>query len=81
MLTGRQLKAARALLNLPRSKLAERMNISNAIIRIAESVDGECPITVARALQIRSYLEAHGIELLPENSEPAVRLIEQYARR
>ena len=74
MLTGRQLKAARTLLGLPRSKLAERMGIPRLIIKLAESVDDECPITVARARQVQSYLEMQGIEFLPEGSEPAARL-------
>ena len=73
MLTGRQLKAARTLLGLQRSKLAERMGIPHIIIKFAESVDDECPITVARARQVQIYIEAQGIELLPEGSEPAAR--------
>ncbi len=74
MLTGRQLKAARLLLGLPRSKLAERMSIPSTIIRIAESVDGECPITVARARQVQTYLERQGIEFMPVDAEQAARL-------
>ena len=75
MLTGRQLKAARALLGLQRSKLAERMSLPRLIIKIAESSDGECPITIARARQIQSYLERQGVEFLPAGSEPAARLV------
>ncbi|WP_237482952.1 transcriptional regulator [Lichenibacterium dinghuense] len=75
MLTGTQLKAARALLGLQRSKLAERMCLPTLIIRLAESSDGECPVTVARARQIQGYLERQGIEFLPVGSEPAARLM------
>ena len=74
MLTGRQLKEARALLGLHRSKLAERIGIPSLTMKIAESVDDECSVTVARARQIRSYLEQQGIEILPEGSVPAARV-------
>lgn len=73
MLTGRQLKGARALLGIPRSKLAERMSIPRLTVKIAESSDGECPITIARARQIQGYLERQGIEFPGEDGAPAAR--------
>lgn len=74
MLTGRQLREARILLGLQPSKLAERMGIPRLTIKIAESVDGECPITIARARHVQAYLEAQGIEILPGDIGPAARL-------
>lgn len=75
MMTGRQLKAARILLGLPRSKLAERMSIPTKIVKVAESVDGECPVTLRRMLSFRLYFEMHGIEFLAEDAEPYARFV------
>lgn len=75
MLTGRQLKAARTLLGIPRSKLAERMSIPGLTIKIAESSEGECLVTLARAQKIQAYLERQGIEFLPEGDGPHARWI------
>ncbi len=74
MLTGRQLRTARNLLGLQRSKLAERMRVPTRLVKIAESIDDECNVTLSRAGRIRTYLENQGIEFLPLGSEPAARL-------
>ncbi|WP_237479355.1 hypothetical protein [Lichenibacterium dinghuense] len=79
MLTGKQLREARVLLGLPRSKLAERLHIPSLTVKIAEASDGECPVTLARAQQIQDYLKRQGIEFLPVGSEPAVRLTGTFA--
>ena len=74
MLTGRQLRTARKLLGLQPSKLAERMRVSTRLVKIAESIDDECNVTLSRADRIRAYLEDQGIEFLPLGSEPVARL-------
>ena len=68
MITGRQIREARALLRLQRSELAARVKtVTTATISRAESVDDEPPITIAQAAAIRKYLEAAEIEFVDEN--------------
>ena len=74
MLTGRQLRAARNLLGLQPSKLAERMRVPTRLVKIAESIDDECNVTISRAVRIRAYLESQGIEFPLDGSEPVARL-------
>ena len=72
MITGRQIREARALLGLQRGELAAKVRmISTGTISRAESVDDEPPITVAQAAAIRSFFEAAGIEFDDGNSRPA----------
>ncbi len=66
MLTGKQIREARALLTLQRSKFAEKAGVPHAILKLAEMTEGECPITIARAHKIRRAIEAAGIELFDE---------------
>ncbi len=76
MLTGRQLREARTLLRLKRSRLAEKVAIvTTREITLAEAVDGQPPITMAQAAAIQSFLQAAGVEFISENSGgPGVRL-------
>ena len=73
MITGKQIREARALLGLQRSKLAERAGVSHAILKLAEMTDGECPVQLDRARQIRRAIEAAGLELYGEGSQAGVR--------
>lgn len=74
MITGKQIREARALLGLQRSKFAEKAGVPYAILKLAETTDGECPVQLARASQIRRALEAAGIELFGEGVDAGVRL-------
>lgn len=76
MITGRQIRKARALLGLQRNLLASRVKIATTTtIARAESVDDEPPITVAQAAAIRATLEGAGIEFVDDNgAESGVRL-------
>lgn len=73
MITGKQLREARALMGLQRSKFAEKAGVPHAIVKLAEMDDGECPVTLDRARQIRRAVEAAGIELFGEGSEAGAR--------
>ena len=72
MITGRQIREARALLGLQRSALAARSKIvTTATITRAESVDGEPPITTAQAAAIQQALERAGVEFISDTAGEA----------
>ena len=73
MITGKQIREARALMGLQRSKFAEKAGVPHAILKLAEMTDGECPVTLERARQIRRAIENAGIELYDEGGECCVR--------
>jgi transcriptional regulator with XRE-family HTH domain len=73
MLTGKQIREARTLLGLQRSKFAEKAGVPHAILKLAEMTDGECPITLERARQIRRAIETAGIELYDEAGDAGAR--------
>ena len=56
MITGAQIKAARELLGWTPWKLARSSRVPSAVIRRAESVDGEPTITVYQEALIRNAL-------------------------
>ena len=76
MITGSQIRKARALLGLQRNELAARAKgVTTATITRAESVDDEAPITIAQAAAIQRALEAAGIDfILDDDSVAGVRL-------
>ena len=75
MITGRQIREARALLGLQRSELAAKVRlIATATVTRAELVDGEPPITVAQAAAIRAFFEAAGIEFVANHGSTGARL-------
>ena len=76
MITGSQIRKARALLGLQRNELAARAKgVTTATITRAESVDDEAPITIAQAAAIQRALEAVGIDfILDDDSVAGVRL-------
>ena len=76
MITGRQIREARALLGLRRYELAYRARtVATLTVKRAESVDDEPPITIAQAAAIKCALEAAGIEFtLDKGHVPGVRL-------
>jgi ribosome-binding protein aMBF1 (putative translation factor) len=73
MITGDQIRQARKLLGWPSSRLAQRAKVHSAIVRRAESVDGEPPVTLYQAALIRDALERFGIEFT-NGDEPGVKL-------
>jgi type II secretory pathway component PulM len=74
MLTGRQVREARALLGMQRFQLAAMAKVATSLIKLAEMTDGECPLTVARTGAIQRSLEAAGIEFIDTENGPGVRL-------
>lgn len=64
MLTGAQIRAARALLGWPASKLADRAAVSYATIQRAEQADGMPNMQTKNLASIKGTLEAAGIEFI-----------------
>lgn len=76
MITGAQIRAARAMLRWSADKLAEEARLGVATIRRADAADGEPSITAANVHAIRAALEAAGVEFIQENGGGAgVRLM------
>ena len=75
MITGLQLRAARALLRWTAQDLADAARLGVATVRRAEAVDGTPSLTEANAAALRSALEAAGVAFIDENGGgPGVRL-------
>lgn len=72
ILTGAQLRAARALLNLTAEALAEETSIGLRTIGRAEREDGPVRMTAANAERLIQALEARGIEFLCERDRTGV---------
>jgi transcriptional regulator with XRE-family HTH domain len=66
-MTGRQMRAARALLNWSAQELAVACKVSLATIRRAEGGDGVPSMTAANAAAVQRALEDAGVEFIPEN--------------
>lgn len=67
MITGSQMRAARALLRWSAEELASRSKLGVATVRRAEAVDGAPAITAANAAAVETVLTAAGVEFIPEN--------------
>jgi transcriptional regulator with XRE-family HTH domain len=75
VLTGSQLRAARGLLNLSVSELAERTGLALNTVKRAESTNGFPPITAANMKLLIGTLEAAGVLFIPADElGPGVRL-------
>jgi hypothetical protein len=75
MITGAQIRLARAHLGWERSKLAAKSGRSLPTMIRAEATDGEAPITIVHENAIRRVLVAAGIEFVAEDDgTPGVRL-------
>jgi hypothetical protein len=75
VLTGSQLRAARGLLNLSVSELAEQTGLAVNTIRRAEGTNGPAPITAANLSLLRTALETAGVLFIsPDEQGPGVRL-------
>ena len=66
MLTGRQIRDARAILHWNRNSLAKRSAVPVSVIQRAESDDGEADIARAHAIVIKHALVTAGVEFTPE---------------
>lgn len=67
MITGAQIRAARAMLRWSAEDLAIKSRLGVATVRRADASDGETSITHANAYAIQAALEAAGVEFIAEN--------------
>jgi transcriptional regulator with XRE-family HTH domain len=75
VITGSQIRAARALLRWSANDLAVRSQLGVATIRRAEAQDGLVSMTSANANAIRHAFEVAGVQFISENGGgPGVRL-------
>lgn len=78
VLTGEQIRAARAILRWKATDLAEKAGIGLSTVQRAEQMDGPVAMMRANMDAIRRTLEAAGIEFIPENGGgPGARLKER----
>ncbi len=71
MITGTQLRAARALLGLDQRQLAQRASLSLPTIQRMESSDGVVRGNVDSLMKLVDALNASGIELIGEGAVSA----------
>jgi transcriptional regulator with XRE-family HTH domain len=64
MITGTQIRAARALLNWSIAVLAKRCGVPQSVIRQAESVDGTTSVDMKHLAAIKATIIAGGVELI-----------------
>lgn len=80
MLTGAQIRAARALLDWRQNRLAEESGVSGPTIRRMEGAKGTSKSLVENVEAVRRALEAAGIVFLADGEQraggPGVRLRE-----
>nr|WP_036288903.1 transcriptional regulator [Methylocystis sp. ATCC 49242] len=75
MLTGAQMRAARALVRWTVDDLAKAANVGVMTVRRAEANDGPPSMMANNLAAIRAALEAAGVEFIAENGGgPGVRL-------
>ena len=67
MLTGRQLREARAKLGWLPSELARRAGLALSIVRRAEAMDGEAVVTTAQIAALRLAFTKVGVDIDPED--------------
>lgn len=65
MLTGPQIRAARALVGMSAFELAQLSGLAINTVRRAESSTDAARVTLANLRAIQSVLEAKGVEFLP----------------
>ncbi len=75
MITGSQIRAARAIVRWSVEELAKIANVGVMTVRRAEAVDGSTTMLPNNAAAIRAALELAGVIFVEENGEgPGVRL-------
>lgn len=67
IITGGQIRAARALLRWTAEILAERSQVGVATIKRAEGLDGVVRMTAPNIEAVRRAFGDAGVELIPEN--------------
>ena len=67
LITGSQLRAARALVRWSAEDLANRSRVAVATVTHAEDEDGPVSVTAADAQAFRRALEGAGVEFITEN--------------
>ena len=67
LITGSQIRAARALLRWTQDDLARRSQVAVATISDAEAGDGSISVTAADARALRTALERAGVAFIDEN--------------
>ena len=77
--TGRQIAAARALLGMNQSLLAERANISVPTLKRMEASEGPAAGVANNVLVVRRVLETAGVEFT-NGGQPGVRMKSAAAR-
>jgi predicted transcriptional regulator len=76
IVTGRQLKAARALIGMEQTDLADKAGVAIGTIRRMEGFEGEIAAHTATLLKVQKALEKAGVEFL-NHERPGVRLKEK----
>ncbi|WP_424135138.1 helix-turn-helix domain-containing protein [Roseomonas chloroacetimidivorans] len=75
LLTGAQIRAARAFVGWSARELSEKAGLSLSTVQRAEGADGVPSVTRANLAAIRAALEAAGVEFIERNGGgPGVRL-------
>ena len=74
MLTSHHIRAARSLLRWSARELAERAGVHIATVQRMEGCEDEVHGTVTALSKIQRALEAEGVEFLPQDAGPGVRL-------
>ncbi|MET4734753.1 transcriptional regulator with XRE-family HTH domain [Thalassospira sp. MBR-102] len=79
MITGSQIRAARALVKFTAQDLAEKAGVGLMTVRRSEASDNDTPnINKPNLVAIKNTLEAAGVIFISENGEgPGVRLKKQ----
>lgn len=67
VITGAQIRAARALVRWTAEELANAASVGLSTVRRAEAEDGPPTATAANLKLIQNALETAGIEFIPEN--------------
>ncbi len=76
MLTGYQIRAARAALNITARELAKRAGVSLPTIQRFEAVDDVPPSRSSTLLDVRTALEVSGIEFIGTPTDrPGIRVV------
>jgi len=73
IVTGRQLKAARALIGMEQTELAEKSGVAISTIRRIESFAGEISAYSGTLIKVQKALEKAGVEFL-NHERPGVRM-------
>jgi transcriptional regulator with XRE-family HTH domain len=71
MLTGAQMRAARALIRWTVEDLAKAANVGVMTVRRGEAADGTPTMLANNLAAIRAALEAAGVEFIPPNGSGA----------